>query len=145
MSVDHTRVAFYSGFNAFKNVNVYETSIEVTGVTIPGESLQHFSTTIETEGESTFTTLSIEANEPIDLTPPRTPAPLRWQPFPSSGLVNVALDTDPNGDGSLDLVFSVVVQPNQVTFRLTLSNPYIDPVSFVPTSVGVEYAVHTIE
>jgi hypothetical protein len=144
MSVDHTQVVFYSGFPAYQNINVYTTTIEVSSVPIASGDVEFFDTVINVEPNSTFVTMAIQANETTG-SGPYPPTALRWQTYPSSDKVFIALGTDPDGAGSTYAVFTPIVNDDQVTLRLTAGNPFSGNMAFTPISVGVQYAIHTID
>lgn len=144
MSVDPSKIVFYSNYNAYKNVNVYDATISVTGDTISGEAYFEFPTTITVPESSDYITIQIQANESVG-SAPRTPSALRWQEYPSALVVSIALVTDPFGDGTLDCSLIVKISGTQVTFAVAGFNPYVDPVSFSPTDIGVRYAIYSTE
>lgn len=144
MSVDHTKVVYYSGFNAYKNEGVFDTTVEVTSVSIAAGAYQEFTRTITVDSDSDYVTVAIQANESTGFGP-ATPTALRWQQYPAAQVVSVALSTDPSGAGQHDCYFSIKKNGTQVTFVLSAFNPYGGAMAFTATSVGVRYVIYTTE
>jgi hypothetical protein len=141
MSVDHTRVAFYSGYQAFKNLGVYETTIEVDTTAIAPGAVHFWERTITVGQESRFATLSIQANE---FNGGGAATALKWQSFPSSEIVYVTLSLDPEGNGNSSMQFSLSFDDDQVTFSLGAYNPYLSNIAFANTTIGVRFATHNV-
>lgn len=140
--VDHTKVVYYSGFNAYKNLNVYDATISVIGDTIAAGATKAFSTVITVPEVSNYATIQIQANESVG-TPPRTPSTLRWQQYPAAKIISIALGTDPDGSGTLDCFFYMKLNGDEVTFTVQATNPSGSSISLVPTDIGVRYAIHS--
>lgn len=143
MSIDHTRVVFAGRYNAYKNINVFETTIPVTGETIAGGAYHEFTRTIEVEAAD-FATVMIQANESLG-SPPRTPSAFRWQMYPAASVISLDLTTDPGGSGTLDCNLIMRVNGTSVTFAVALLNPNVGSVAFTPIDVGVRYAIYSTD
>lgn len=143
MSVDHTKVVYYSGFSAYKNVNVYETTIEVDGSNIASGTAKSFTRTITVPEDSNYATIQIQANY-SEGSPPTTPGPLTWQDFPAAKLLHLELDTDPDSNGTWQCYFFMRIDGSQVTFGINAFNGSGSDFDFVPISIGVRYAIHTV-
>lgn len=143
-SVDPTKVVYYSGFSSYKNVGVYELEIATDGVSIGAGLVRTFTSTINVSENSNYATIQIQANESVG-SPPRTPSALRWQQYPAAKIVSIALNTDPYGAGTLDCFFFMELDGDEVSFSIQAVNSYDQPISLVPTNIGVRYAIHSTE
>lgn len=142
--VDHTKTVYYSGFNAYKNVGVYDLTITTDSVAFGEGQTRTWTSTITVPEQSNYATIQVQANESVG-SPPRTPSTLRWQQYPAAKIISIALNTDPYGDGTLDCFFYMKLNGDQVSFSIQAVNPYDLPVALVPTSIGVRYAIHSTE
>lgn len=140
--VDYTKVVYYSGYNAYKNLNVYDATISVTSVSIAAGETETFTTTITVPEQSNYATIQVQANESVG-SPPRTPSALRWQQYPAAKIVSIAMGTDPYGDGTLDCFFYMKLNGDEVSFTIQATNPYDLPLALTPTTIGVRYAIHS--
>lgn len=144
MSVDHTKVVYYSGYSAYKNVNVFETTIPVIGTTILTGAYHEFTRTITVDEDADFGTIMVKTNESVG-SPPRTPSALRWQMYPAANIISLDLNTDPDGNGTLDCSLIVRITGSSVTFAVALFNPSVSSISFTPIEIPVRYAIYTVE
>lgn len=142
VQVDHSKVVYYSGYNSYKNVNVYDTTIVTDTVAIASGQTRTFVTTITVPEQSNYSTIQVQANESLG-SPPRTPSTLRWMQYPAAKTISIALGTDPDGDGTLDCYFYVTFNGNQVSFSIQAVNPSASSIALVATTIGVRYAIHS--
>lgn len=142
--VDHTKVVYYSGFNSFKNIGVYDAVVSVDGSSIASGAVKTWSTSINVEPNSDFATIQVQANEQQGFGP-GTPTPLRWQSYPATRYISLELNTDPDNNGTLYADIIVFINATQVTFTINLFNGTGSTVSCVPIDVGFKYAIHSTE
>lgn len=143
MSVDHTKVVFYSGFNAYKNLGVFESTIEVTDVSVLSDTVQTWSTTIDTGVTGNYATASVQTSDGVGL--PTVVGPLYWRSYPAANTISLDLTTDPDGYGAIGGLIDMRVNGTEVTFTIAVYNFGLNTVAFTPVSVGVRYAVHSTE
>lgn len=136
---DSSKLQYYTGYNAYKNLQVRTGSISVTTATVTPGSTRNFDTIVTVEPDSRFTSALIEANEE---TPPTVSA-LRWQAFPPANKVWQTLSVAPPGVTAHDMDLSIIVNDDQVTFRAQTFNPYAADLAFNTLTINFEYAVHT--
>lgn len=139
MSVDHTKVIFYSGFPAYLNREVKEATISVDGTSMSPSTAYSWETSVELEDASNFATMAVEINDSVGFSPATVTA-MRWAQYPASQVVWGELDTDPNNTGVLELFYANKIEGNTVTFQLFTSHSFSSNASFVPFDVNVRYA-----
>lgn len=144
MSVDHTKLVYYSGYNAYKNVDVKTATISVTGGTIGPSTSVFFSTTVDVEPDTKYAYVLMQAN---DLDGSLVPQALEWRQFPANCIVRTTLTLDPDLLGFFELFPQMVVNSSgtQVTFRLFAINTSASNIALTPIDVGVQYATFTVE
>lgn len=140
--VDHTKVIYFSGFSAYKNINVYSTTVPITNVSIPPGGIVYFERAITVEPGTKFAYVKMQANQWDFINPP---TPLVWRFYPAACIVYRTLSVDPQGNGAFQLLPSIRISGNQVTFRYMAFNPNASAYAFNPIDIGVEYATFTID
>ena len=140
MTVDTSKIHYSSQFNAYKNLGVHLGSIFVDTAAIAPGTLKNWQTTITVEPDSRFALALIEANGdnfPVGVTP------LRFQAFPPANAVWQTLSVDPGGVVTHNMNIDMIVNNNQVTFRLEAFNPYGSNLAFNSLTVNFVYVTHT--
>lgn len=140
MSIDTSKIQYYTGYNAYKNLGVYPGSIAIDTTSVAPGTVRTWSSTVSVEPNSKFAWASIEANEPDGL----NVTPFRWQSFPSVTAAYQTLSVDPLGNGWFDLLLDIEINNNQVTFRANAFNPNAIAYAFNVVSINFIYAAHTM-
>lgn len=143
MSVDHTKVVYYSGFNSYRNLGVFESAIAVTGVSIAADTVQSWSTTIDTGVTGTFVTASVQSADGTGL--PTVTSDLYWRSYPAASTITLDLATDPGGFGAINGTLDMKINGTEVTFIIYVYNFGVSPLALTPVSVGVRYAIHATD
>lgn len=143
MPADHTKAGFASPYASYANIGVYSATIAVGTAAIgPGNSTV-YSTTIEVEDPGHYATVMVQTND-SDGNLPATPTALRWTVYPPSYIIFIALTTDPYSAGAIDARFGMSIDGNEVTFTVTIHNPYDMNIATAATTIGVQYAIHSL-
>lgn len=140
--VDASKLQYYTGYNAYKNLGVHPGVIAVDTANVAPGTTRTWQTTISVEPNSRFAFSLIQANETTGLS---VPTALRWQAFPPANIVYQTLSLDPAGNVSFGLNIDILINNNQVTFRANAFNPNIAAYAFNSIDIGFVYAVHTTD
>lgn len=137
MSVDLTKVIYYSGANSFKNTGVYDTSITFSG-SITAGATQTQSVTITLNENQAF---AYAIAEYADLQRVIFGTTTKyWQKMtPYAGAY---VRTTPTGN--LGAFLSSKVNGSQVTFTGLLSNPYGVTETITTTVINIRYVTYTV-
>lgn len=134
---DSSKLQYYTGYNAYKNLGVYPGTISVTTASVAAGTIRNWETTISVEPDSRFAFARIEANED-------GPTALRWKTFPSAVSAWQTLSVDPVGAGTHSLSLQMLVNNNQITFRAQTFNPYAGALAFNALDIDFVYSAHTV-
>jgi len=140
VTVDHSKIQYYTGYNAYKNLGVHPGAISVDTTSVSPGATRTWSETITVEPDSKFAFALIEAN---DVSLLGVPSALRWQQFPPANVVYQTLSLDPAGNNYFDLLLDMSVNDDQVTFKATAFNPNAGAYAFDAIDINFVYAVHT--
>lgn len=142
--IDHTKVLLSSEYNAYKNIDVYPASISVTSDPFVG--IKDFQTSISVDAGTRFAFVKVQTNHAIWNGSNVVPTALRWSMLGSGGSrVAQSLSLDPSFTEVLELVWSMRISGNTVSFVLTANNPTVSNNAFNPIVVSLEYATFTTE
>ncbi len=137
---DASKLQYYTGYNAYKNLQVHSGNISVTTASVAAGTTRTWSTTVTVSDDSKFSTALIQNNR--DNNP--TVTALKYAPFPSANTVWQTLLTDPVGANTHTLGLQILINDNQVTFQAQTFNPYGGALAFNAFSIEFLYAVHTL-
>lgn len=140
MTVDTSKILYYTQYNSYKNLQVHSGTIEVDSTSIANGATHNWDTTISVSSDSKFATCLIQNNR--DNNP--TVTALKWASFPSANVVWQTLAVDPDGFNTIDIGVSLIINNDQVTFRATVFNGETGAIELDPISIGFVYAVHTL-
>lgn len=136
---DASKLQYYTGYNAYKNLQVRSGSISITNASIAAGALRQWDTLVTVSNDSKFSSAVIQVNEDNA----GTPTALHYEPFPPANVVWQTLTTDPGGTGDHDIGLYLIINDNQVTFRAEAHNPHGSSMVFSPFTVAFTYAIHT--
>lgn len=141
MSVDSTKILYYTGYNSYKNLQVHEGILSIDSTPIANGATRTWSATVTVSPESKFSSCLIQNNR--DNNP--TVTALKWAPFPSANTVWQTLSVDPSGLNTFGAKVYLSINNSQVTFNATAFNDTAAPIAFNSLDIGFVYAVHTLD
>lgn len=136
---DASKLQYYTGYNAYKNLGVHQDVIPVDTTSVAPGTIRTWQKTITVEPNSRFAFALIQANDVTGT----TPTALRWEVFPPANVLYQTLSLDPAGNDYFQLFLEMLVNGDQVTFRAWAFNPNPAAYAFNALNIGFVYAVHT--
>lgn len=133
MTVDSSKIQYYTGYNTYKNLGVRSASVLVSGVIAAGTAAD-YTTTISLEANYKFSTARVRTTDFVGGSP-------RWQAFPPSVYYDVPTSAGPVS--SLQVFLALDINGNQLSFKAFAFNPEASDVTFSSTTIDFVYAVHT--
>lgn len=133
MAIDYDKLIYYSGANSFKNIGVYTTSITTPNSLNAGQTLNNDSVVTLSENQNFAYAIAYYTNVVTNVT--------SWQVVPTAnGKMDVL--TAPFV-GSTNYIIYFILNGPQITFRVTLVNPYAAPINITPITVDFRYVTYT--
>lgn len=139
--IDASKLQYYTGYNAYKNLQVHQGSIAVDNASVASGTTRTWSSTVIVQPNSKFSNASIQNNRdnyPVGVTA------LKWASFPSANTVWQTLQSDPDGLVTHPIQIYLSINNNQVTFSGTTFNDSVSAFTFNPINIGFVYAIHTL-
>lgn len=131
--IDLSKVIYYSGVNAFKNIGVYDTSISMSGTIAPGAT-QVFAQLISLPENQNFAYAIAEYSEFIK------GGTATWQVIPT---FDAKITTTPTGNLSMAIFF--VINGSTVAFKTAVFNPYGGTETITATTLNIRYVTYTVD
>ena len=137
MSIDYSKLQFFSRANTFKNTGVFTTSIVLSG-TIPSGTERTFTSVITLAERQVFVFAEAKYAEFTKFLGTGATTKL-WQRFPT---FDAYIPTTPTGN--LAAYMTPLVNGTTVTFKAGIFNPYAGTETITSTTIDISYVTYTL-